>query len=425
MSDENEPRWLPRELRSVWAALVAVALCFTCLAAYWLTRRYSDWAEMFAGMPSAILVFLYGRFVSPFRCLGFAPPLSLVVVACGVVWVTFGMQEWAELVFGFALGGVYGGCLCHFQRFRKSVSKWDGKLWPSARLAGWLLWVALLQLFAPLLLSFIGLDRVFLNDTGWRLGMQLYLLAAAVVLCVWCWLRFLRAFVELCLEPFARLLYRVRAKGPGVKGFLPFGPCLVIANHAFWFDPCILGLVLPRPITPIMTASFYKVWFLRPLLKHVFRVIVVPETAMKRDTPEVDGAIAALDRGEVVVIFPEGYLRRKEEFPLRRFGQGVWRILSARPDTPVVPCWIEGGWGSKFSHKGGPPGAKSKKMDLRRTIKVGIGFAELVSAELLANGIATRIHLMNRVAEVRAEVGLEPLPSFELPAAGASHEEPA
>ncbi len=45
------------------------------------------------------------------------------------------------------------------------------------------------------------------------------------------------------------------------------------------------------------------------------------------------------------MIFPEGFLRRKEEQPLRRFGQGAWAILQARPDTPVFATWIEGGVG--------------------------------------------------------------------------------
>lgn len=242
-----------------------------------------------------------------------------------------------------------------------------------------------------------------------------YVFALSAVLCVWCWLRFFRPFVELCLEPVFRVLYRV--KGKGEKRLPPFGPCLVIANHACWFDPCFLGMILPRPITPIMTQRFYNVWFLTPLLKHVFRVIVVPETPLKRETPELELAVAALDRGEVVVIFPEGYLRRKEEVPLRRFGQGVWRILSARPDTPVVACWVEGGWGSKFSYRNGPP-TQNKPMDFRRPMDVSVSGAEVVPAEVLADQMATRVHLMNRVARMRGSLGLAPLPPFESPVAG-------
>jgi 1-acyl-sn-glycerol-3-phosphate acyltransferase len=239
-----------------------------------------------------------------------------------------------------------------------------------------------------------------------------YMVVLSAAVCVWCWMWFTRPIVELCLEPVARLLYRVTATG--TERLPAYGPCLVIANHAFWFDPCILGTSLPRPITPIMTQRFYEVWFLRPLLKHVFRVIVVPETPLKRETPELEQAIAALDRGEVVVIFPEGYLRRKEEAPLRRFGQGVWHILHARPHTPVVACWVEGGWGSKFSYKDGPPGAKGKPMDFRRPIALAVSAPEVVPPDVLADQMATRLYLMNRVAGPRPELGLAPLPPFEL-----------
>mgnify|MGYP001807030108 CR=1 FL=1 len=248
-----------------------------------------------------------------------------------------------------------------------------------------------------------------------------YMVVLSAAVCVWCWMWFTRPLVELCLEPVARLLYRVQARG--AERLPPFGPCLVIANHAFWFDPCILGVVLPRPITPIMTQRFYDQWFLKPLLKGVFRVIVVPETPIKRETPELDQAVAALDRGEVVVIFPEGYLRRKEETPLRRFGQGVWRILSARPDTPVVACWVEGGWGSKFSYKDGPP-TKNKPMDFRRPIHLAVSAPVVVPPGVLADQMATRVHLMNRVAEMRTALGLSPLPPFEVTRVE-GHEEPA
>ena len=187
---------------------------------------------------------------------------------------------------------------------------------------------------------------------------------------------------------------------------------MVIANHACWFDPCFLAKILPRATTPMMTARFFNVWFLKPILKNVVKVIVVPESPLRREAPELDQAIEALRLGELVVIFPEGFLRRKEEFPLRRFGQGVWRILKAMPATPVIACWIEGGWKSKFSYWNGPP-TKNKPMDLRRKIEIGVGLPEVIPAEILQDQLSTRLELMNRVSGSRGHVGLEPLPHFE------------
>ena len=91
----------------------------------------------------------------------------------------------------------------------------------------------------------------------------------------------------------------------------------------------------------------------------------------RREAPELREAVAALDRGECVLIFPEGYMRRRVERPLRQFGQGVWHILRERPQTPVVVCWIEGGWGSYTSYYNGPP-TVNKKVDWARHIDIGV-----------------------------------------------------
>jgi 1-acyl-sn-glycerol-3-phosphate acyltransferase len=248
-----------------------------------------------------------------------------------------------------------------------------------------------------------------------------WLLVGLVLLAaVQAWVTLFRPAVEVAAEPLLWLLCRIRASGPGLAEFPRSGPVLVIANHAAWFDPLYLGKVIDRPVTPMMTARFYNLPVLRPLLTHVVPVIVVAETPIRREAPEVNEAIAALDAGQVVVIFPEGYLRRKEEQLVRRFGQGTWQILQARPRTPVVACWIEGAWGSYTSYHNGPP-TKNKKLDVRRPIGIGLSAPEVVPAEVLADHLPARLYLMNRVLEARKHLGLPPVPPVELP----TRDEPA
>jgi hypothetical protein len=88
------------------------------------------------------------------------------------------------------------------------------------------------------------------------------------------------------------------------------------------------------------------------------------------------------------------------------FGQGVSRILQARPETPVVVCWIEGGWGSFTSYAGGKP-TKNKRMDFWRRIDVAVSEPQLVPADILADGRATRIYLMRACLQARGFLGLE------------------
>ena len=246
-------------------------------------------------------------------------------------------------------------------------------------------------------------------------------LAASILLALWSCATLYRAATEIFFEMPLTVAYAIRRGGPGLYEIPSVGPVLVIGNHACWFDPLFVSKALPRPGTPMMTARFYSIWFLRPLLKYIFRVIVVPESPMRREAPELKLAIAALDRGECVMLFPEGYLRRKEEMPLRRFGQGVWQILKERPDTPVVACWVEGGWGAWCSYFNGPP-TKNKRMDFRRKIVVGVSVAEPVPAELLGDHLRTRVYLMNRVRAVRVTLGLPDLPAVELPPRGEADE---
>jgi 1-acyl-sn-glycerol-3-phosphate acyltransferase len=217
---------------------------------------------------------------------------------------------------------------------------------------------------------------------------------------------FRRETAELLLEAIILPMYRFEAFGPGLDAFPRRGPVLVIANHSAWLDPIWLGKVLPRRLIPMMTRRFFDVPVLRWMMIYLAQAIRVDTGRFRRDVPELHDAIAALDRGECLLIFPEGVMRRQEETPLRLFGQGVWHILHERPDTPIVICWIEGGWGSYFSYKDGLP-TKNKPFDRRRLIRIAIGKPHTVSPEQ-ADQRATRLALMQECLELRRYLGLQP-----------------
>jgi 1-acyl-sn-glycerol-3-phosphate acyltransferase len=226
-------------------------------------------------------------------------------------------------------------------------------------------------------------------------------LAAAVA-----WAALYREVIEQLLEFVLWPLYRVKIHGPGAYTFPLRGPILVVANHAAWFDPLWLAKSLPRSLRPMMTSTFYDLPGLKFLMKRVARAIRVQFSTFRREAPELQEAIQALDQGECVVIFPEGSLRKKEERPLRHFGQGVYHILSQRPNTPVVVCWIEGNWGSFFSYWHGPP-TKNKKMDFWRHIDIVADEARPVDPALLSDHRTTRTYLEQRCRELRGVLGLE------------------
>jgi 1-acyl-sn-glycerol-3-phosphate acyltransferase len=215
----------------------------------------------------------------------------------------------------------------------------------------------------------------------------------------------LEQLIEIALWP----SYRVHTHGPGCGQVPRSGPVVIIANHTAWFDPIWLGKVIPRFLIPMMTSRYYDRPVLRWLMRKVVGAIRVPAGTFRREAPELQEAVAALDRGECLIIFPEGAMRRKPDQSLRHFGQGIWRILSQRPDTPVVVCWIEGGWGSFASYAGGPP-TKNKSVDWWRRIDIAIEPPQRLPADVLADQRATRTYLMRACLEARRWLGLEPLP---------------
>jgi 1-acyl-sn-glycerol-3-phosphate acyltransferase len=239
-------------------------------------------------------------------------------------------------------------------------------------------------------------------------GQMMLVTILAVLATTAAWWKFFRDAFEQVVESMLWPIYRVHGQGPGLIDFPRIGPLLVVANHTSWFDPVWLAKLLPRRMTPMMTSVFYDLPVLHWLMVHVIHAIRVQVSTYRHEAPELAQAIAALDRGECVVIFPEGRMRRKPETRLRQFGQGVWHILHERPVTPVVACWIEGGWGSYASYAGGPP-TVNKRLDFWRRIDVGVSEPIPLDPALLADQRATRRQLMQACLDARRYLGLEPL----------------
>jgi 1-acyl-sn-glycerol-3-phosphate acyltransferase len=391
------PTRRPPELLSVVLLLVGAVACFGLAARLPAQAVSSRWLGFgFAGLGLGALYW------HRFRGLGLIPPaLTVTAVAAGLTAAV----GWSGLLYAaavFPLGVVVGRAVLYLGRFDRRAVWWVP---PALILAAYLGGKA-----ADLDPSIPFVKGV--SDPA----VALWLVYPAAALALFAWWALFRPFFELVCEPVLWLMYSVRGTGPGLTDLPARGPCLVIANHACWADPFFLAKVLPRPVTPVMTAAFYDKPVISWLMRRVIKAIRVPEKPLKQDVPqEIQEVIAALDRGECVVLFPEGYLRRSDEKPLRRFGRGVWQVLSARPETPVFPCWIEGGWGSYTSYKNGPP-TRNKRPDFRRRIGVAVDAPVSVGPGTLAHHLTTRVELMNRVIAARKWLGLPDLSPFELPA---------
>ena len=262
------------------------------------------------------------------------------------------------------------------------------------------------------------LESGVLAPTGWWCGV---LGAASGVAAVAAWAFLAVPTVELIVECLLTPMYAVKAHGPGADRIPRRGPLLLIANHSSYADPFWLIKMAPRKVMPMMTSVYYDLPGIRWLMAHVVGAIRVQIGAFRRETPELHKAVAVLRRGGCVLLFPEGGLRKREETLLGPFGQGVWHILKAAPETPVVVCWIEGGWGSFASYRGGPP-MKNKRLDWRRTIDVAVAEPRVLDPAILADHRSTRTYLRRACLECRRWLGL-PIPAESEKKDGAADEQ--
>lgn len=396
--------WRAKELRGALLGLSLsrglLAAMLVALLAGRLTEHNSSWVEslhivirLFGGI--AVGSMFSGLQRNPHRALGLIP-WGATGIAIGLVVAGMGSEPNAVLcvVWGAMIGLATVPLAALYQ----------ATLPPDSRGNGMALLGFAVNAMAVVMGGLLFFMARWFGLAAWE---QLWIIAALgglVAVAAWWW--FLREAIEQIMEFLIWPFYRIHGYGPGLTDFPMQGPVLVVANHSAWFDPIWVAKIMPRRLIPIMTSVFFDLPGMRWLMVHLAKAIRVQASTYRRHVPEIAEAVAALDRGEVVMIYPEGSMRRRLEAPLRQFGRGVWHILRERPTTPVFVCWIEGGWGSYFSYWNGPP-TKNKKMDFRRRIDIGVRAGQVLNVGLLEDQRATRTYLMQQCLEARAILGLE------------------
>lgn len=160
------------------------------------------------------------------------------------------------------------------------------------------------------------------------------------------WYRFAIAVVKPLLWVFTK-----RDWPPGRP--FPEGGIVVVANHLSHVDPFVLGIYLydsGRPPRFLAKASLFSTFFIGTIVRHGGQIPVYRET---RDASvALRDAIAAVERGECVVVYPEGTLTRDPELWPMVGRTGAARIAFAT-GCPVIPVAM---WGPQallapYSHR--------------------------------------------------------------------------
>src|SRR5215213_9965029 len=135
------------------------------------------------------------------------------------------------------------------------------------------------------------------------------------------------------LKPAILLYFRLRRLG---REHIPSGGVILAANHRSFLDPFAIGCCLPRPIYFVAKRELFRNpivgWFLNCMG-------AFPVRRGESDDESVETALALLERGQAVVIFPEG--TRIRAGSLAKPKRGVGR-LALQSGAPVVPIAIAG-----------------------------------------------------------------------------------
>ena len=123
------------------------------------------------------------------------------------------------------------------------------------------------------------------------------------------------------------------------------GPAVLAGNHNSNLDALARMSLMPLLLLPKLRLVAAMDYFYSSKLGGWFADNLVGIIPVKRGSGKEGGnplllAEQALDRGKILVIFPEG--TRGEPETLQAFKKGIGHLAKARPNVPVLPVFMHG-----------------------------------------------------------------------------------
>ena len=198
------------------------------------------------------------------------------------------------------------------------------------------------------------------------------------------------ALLRVVLVIVTNSLYRLRIVG---HAHVPTtGGALLVPNHISFVDGLLLIASLDRPVRFVVDAQYAEQPFFKPVMK-VFGVIpIAPYGGLRVVLRALREAGAAIDRGELVCIFPEGQITRTGT--LLPFRRGFERIMKGRT-APVIPIHLDRVWGSIFSFD---RGRFFWKIPERLPYPVTVSFGKPLPPQATAHEVRSAIQALGEAA---------------------------
>src|SRR5690348_5159840 len=147
--------------------------------------------------------------------------------------------------------------------------------------------------------------------------------------------RLVLLIVRMILTPF--FLTYLRMKRMGREHIPAHGPVILAANHRSFFDPFVIGTMTRRPVYYVAKKELFDYSRILSWLLNALGAFPVDRGASDQET--IETARQILNRGDIVLMFPEG--TRTRPGSLGKPKRGVGR-LALETGAPVVPIAIIG-----------------------------------------------------------------------------------
>jgi 1-acyl-sn-glycerol-3-phosphate acyltransferase len=123
------------------------------------------------------------------------------------------------------------------------------------------------------------------------------------------------------------------------------GPAIICANHNSHLDTMVLMTIFPLRLLgilrPVAAAEYFlKSRFLAWFALHIIKIIPLERKKSNCTEHPLAKCSEALERGEILIIYPEG--SRGEPESLASFQSGIAHLAKLHPEVPIYPVFIYG-----------------------------------------------------------------------------------